>query len=135
MTRYLLDSGIASAYLNRRHGVFERARREVAQGNRIGIGIPVLAELAAGIERSQSRDRNLQSLKSALASLKLWPFDSAMAFAYGRIHAELMRVGRPMQVIDVMIAAIALSLGNCTVVSADSDLSAIPGLTVEDWTK
>jgi hypothetical protein len=27
----------------------------------------------------------------------------------------------------------ALSLGNCTVVSADSDLLAIPRLTVENW--
>jgi tRNA(fMet)-specific endonuclease VapC len=39
-----------------------------------------------------------------------------------------------MQQIDVQIAAVALSLGNCTVVTKDSDLSAIPGLDVEDWT-
>ena len=32
-----------------------------------------------------------------------------------------------------MIAAIAFALGNCTVVSADSDLLAVPGLTVENW--
>jgi tRNA(fMet)-specific endonuclease VapC len=38
-----------------------------------------------------------------------------------------------MQQVDMMIAAIALALGNCTVVSGDSDLMAIPGLTVEDW--
>jgi tRNA(fMet)-specific endonuclease VapC len=33
----------------------------------------------------------------------------------------------------MMIAAIALTLGNCTVVSNDSDLLAVPGLTVENW--
>ena len=38
-----------------------------------------------------------------------------------------------MQVIDIMLAAIALSLGNCIVVSTDSDLLAIPGLSVENW--
>jgi tRNA(fMet)-specific endonuclease VapC len=32
-----------------------------------------------------------------------------------------------------MIAAIAFTLGNCTVVTKDSDFSAIPGLTVENW--
>jgi tRNA(fMet)-specific endonuclease VapC len=31
-----------------------------------------------------------------------------------------------------MIAAVARSLGNCTVVSHDSDLSAVPGLSVEN---
>jgi tRNA(fMet)-specific endonuclease VapC len=38
-----------------------------------------------------------------------------------------------MQQIDIMIAAIAISLGNCTVVTADTDLSAVPGLPVENW--
>jgi len=38
-----------------------------------------------------------------------------------------------MQPIDIMIAAVALTLGNCTVVTTDSDLSAVPGLAVENW--
>lgn len=38
-----------------------------------------------------------------------------------------------MQVIDIMVAAVALSLGNTTVVTTDSDLSAVPGLPVENW--
>ncbi len=38
-----------------------------------------------------------------------------------------------MQVIDIQIAAIAWCLGNCTVVSKDGDLSAVPGLSVENW--
>jgi predicted nucleic acid-binding protein len=32
------------------------------------------------------------------------------------------------------IAAIALNLGNCTVVTTDADLSAVPGLAIERWT-
>jgi tRNA(fMet)-specific endonuclease VapC len=38
-----------------------------------------------------------------------------------------------MQQIDIMIAAIAQSLGNCTIVTDDTDLSAVPGLRVENW--
>ena len=72
-------------------------------------------------------------LKTALASLRVWPFDSIAAFEYGRIYAELARLGRPIGVVDMMIAAIAMTLGNCTVVSSDSDLLAVPGLSVEDW--
>jgi tRNA(fMet)-specific endonuclease VapC len=109
------------------------ARVEVAKGNRIGIGIPVLAELAYGIELSASRERNVRILLSTLPAWKVWPFDEKAAFEYGRIAAELRRLGRPMQQVDMMIAAIALSLGNCTAVSADSDLAAVPGLAVENW--
>lgn len=133
MMRFLFDSGIASDYVNQRHGVYERARAEVAKGNPIGIAIPVLAELVAGIEHSASRDRNLKKLKTSLPTLKLWPFDTAAAFAYGRIYAELARLGRPIGVVDMMIAAIAKTIGNCTVVSTDSDFSAVPDLTVENW--
>jgi len=45
----------------------------------------------------------------------------------------LERTGRPMQQVDIQVAAIALALGRCTVVTTDRDLSAIPGLKVEDW--
>jgi tRNA(fMet)-specific endonuclease VapC len=88
-----------------------------------------------GIELSASRDKNLQRLHRDLPTLTIWPFDSAAAAEYGRLAAELRRLGRPMQQIDIQIAAIAFSLGNCTVVSSDSDLAAVPGLTVENWTK
>src|ERR1051326_152412 len=105
--RYLLDTGIASDYINRRHGVFERARAEVTNGNPIGIGLPVLAELVAGVEKSASQEPNMKSLKSALASLRLWPFDPTAAFEYGRIYAELARIGKPIGVVDMMTEAIA----------------------------
>jgi tRNA(fMet)-specific endonuclease VapC len=133
MRRFLLDTGIASDYINRRRGVQDRAKEEVSRGNRIGIGMPVLAELLFGIELSVTRDENLKRFHRALPTLTVWPFDEEAAAAYGRIAAQLRRSGRAMQVADIQIAAIALSLGNTTVVSADSDLAAVPGLTVENW--
>lgn len=133
MTRFLLDSNNAGDYIDRRRGVFDRARAEVARGHVVGLGMPVLAELVAGIEHSKSRDRNMKNLKTALPALKLWPFDSAAAFEYGVIYAELTRLGRPIGVLDMMIAAIARALGKCTVVSEDSDFQAVAGLRVENW--
>jgi tRNA(fMet)-specific endonuclease VapC len=135
MKRFLLDTGIASDFINHRHGVRERAVDEVRRGNRLGIGTPVLAELLFGIEASATRDENLRRLYRALPALKAWVFDESAAEAYGRIAAELRRLGRRMQVPDMMIAAIALSLGKTTVVSKDSDLWAVPGLDVENWAK
>src|SRR5215211_4690443 len=133
MTRFLLDTGMAGDFIDRRRGVYDRACEAVRLGNRVGIGMPVLAELAYGIEWSASRERNTQKLRAALPAWRVWPFDNKAAFEYGRIAAELRRIGRPMQVADMMIAAIAFTLGRCTVVSADSDLAAVPGLTVENW--
>ncbi len=95
--------------------------------------MPVLAELHFGIELSASRERNQRKLQAALASLTIWPFTEEAAEEYGRLAAELRRIGRPMQQVDIMIAAIVRTLGDCVVVSKDSDLAAVPRLTVENW--
>ena len=69
-----------------------------------------------------------------MSRLTVWPYTNEAAAEFGRLFAELRRIGRAMQQIDIQIAAVAFSLGTCTVVTADSDLSAVPGLTVENWT-
>jgi tRNA(fMet)-specific endonuclease VapC len=134
MRRYLLDTGIMGDFIDRRRGVPEKVREARQHGSRIGTCMPVVAELFYGVEFSSTRDENLRRLRRALSGIVSWPFDRAAAEEYGRLAAELRRLGRPMQTVDIMVAAIALSLGNCTVVSADSDLVAVPGLTVENWT-
>lgn len=131
--RYLFDTGIAQDYQAGRRGVRERAIVERRHGHRIGICVPVLGELWSGVECSSSRERNLASLRHALSTLLIWPFTTEAAEEYGQIFAELRRAGRPIQQIDMQIGAIARKLPNCVVVSKDSDLSAIPGLTVENW--
>jgi tRNA(fMet)-specific endonuclease VapC len=131
--RFLLDTNAAGHYMNRRRGVRERAAQEVARGNRIGICVPVLGELWFGVERSASRDHNVDLLRRTLGAWTVWPFDEAAAEEYGRLSAVLRGLGRPMQQIDIQVAAVALSLGKTTVVSEDSDLAAVPGLDVENW--
>ncbi len=68
----------------------------------------------------------------ASSCFRLWPLTPGAAREYGRLFAEPRRLGRPMQAIDIQVASIALSLGNCTVVTRDTDLAFVPGLSVED---
>jgi tRNA(fMet)-specific endonuclease VapC len=131
--KLLLDSGILSDFINRRRSVYDRVKEIATQRVRIGTCIPVIAEIVFGIEASKSREQNMQRFQSALPSLVVWPFDYEAAYRYGNIAAELRRIGRPMQVVDIMVGAIALNLGDCTVVTTDSDLLSVPGLSVELW--
>ena len=131
--RYLLDTGIAQEFIGGNAKVVQRVDVARRAGNRIGICTPGLGELWSGVEGSISRDKNLHRLLVALSRLVVWPHTNEAAEQFGRVFAELRRIGRPMQQIDIMVAAIAFALGNCTVVSTDSDLAAIPGLEVENW--
>jgi tRNA(fMet)-specific endonuclease VapC len=96
MTRFILDTGIAGLYLDRKRGVFERAEAEIVKGNRVGIAAPVLAELAFRAEGSPQRERNLFRLRQALDVWKLWLVDTETAFEYGRLAFELKKLGRPI---------------------------------------
>jgi len=117
--RYLLDTGIAQDFQEDRAGVRARADTQRHLGHRIGICVPVLGELWAGVEASGSRDKNLKRLKHALSRLFIWPYENDAAEEYGRIFAELKRAGRPMQQIDMQIGAVARCLPNCIVVSKE----------------
>ena len=97
------------------------------------VRVPVLAEIVAGIEASSSREKNMPPLLGALEALVVWPFDQPAAFKYGQIFAQQRGKGRPMQSIDMMVAAIAFTLGECRVVTTDSDLLAVDGLDAELW--
>jgi tRNA(fMet)-specific endonuclease VapC len=65
--------------------------------------------------------------------LIVWPYSTEAAAEYGRVFTELRRNGRVMQQVDMQVAAIARTLSNCTVVSSDSDLLAVPAIAVENW--
>ena len=131
---YLLDTGIAQDFQDDRRGVRAQAKAVRALGHRVGICMPVLGELWSGVEGSTQREANVTQLRHALKYLAIWPYTAVAAAEYGRIFIELKRAGRPIQQIDMQIGAIARTLPHCVVVSKDADLSAIAGITVENWT-
>ena len=133
MKKYLFDTNAISDSIARRHGIYDRSAEMRRNGAKIGTCYPVIAEMYFGIEKSASKQLNLIEFEIALRSFVIWPFDQKAAKEYGRIAAHLKRVGRPIQQIDMMIAAIALTIPDCTVVTRDTDFLAVPGLTVENW--
>jgi tRNA(fMet)-specific endonuclease VapC len=132
---YLLDTGPAFDFLFRRRNVYERVREARLTGAKVGIGIPTLGEVIGGLEASTSRAESWEVAHRSLGQFVHWPFDEEAAYEYGRIFAELKRIGRIIQQIDMQNAAIVRVKRNCILVTYDNDFSAIAGLTIEDWSK
>ena len=131
MKRYLPDTNAVGDF--HRFGVPRRVRETRARGVIIGTCEPVVAELFFGAENSDTREENLRRLKQGLLRLRCWPLDRRASEEFGRLASTLKRAGRVVGPMDMLIAAIALTLGDCAVVSTDADMLAIPGLTVENW--
>lgn len=133
MKRYIFDTGAFTDLVNRRSPAYDRVRAVLADGHKVGVCPPILGEFYAGLELSDNPTRSHQLLHTTMRLVIIWPYDLAAAAMFGRIFATLRRLGRPMQQVDIQLAAVALTLGRTTVVSRDSDLRAVPGLDVEDW--
>lgn len=131
--RYLLDTNAIGDYVDNRFGVHDKAKAVVAGGGRLGISVPVLAEIVSGLELSETRDQNFLKFDKAMKTLALWPFDEDAAYMFGKIYADLQRRGKIIGKMDIMIAATAFVLAPCTIVTTDSDFQSIPGLLIENW--
>ena len=133
MRRYLLDTGSANVWVDRRGDSRDRAVLAVRDGHMVEICTSVNAELWGGVENSGSRDANIPRLQHALAQLSEWPLTTDAAVEYGRLYARPRRNGRMIGSNDLLIAAIALTLSRCILVTRDSDFDAIPSLRIENW--
>jgi tRNA(fMet)-specific endonuclease VapC len=131
--RLLLDAGPAQDFVQHVDPTYQRVREAVRQGFEAGVCYPTLAELRGGFEGSAAPERNLKALRASFKWLRRWPFTLDAVKAYGEIFVTLRRLGRPIQQIDMQVAAVALAMGRTTVVTYGSDLSAVPGLSVENW--
>jgi tRNA(fMet)-specific endonuclease VapC len=133
--RWMLDTGPAQDFVQHVNPTYDRVREAIRRGLEAGVCYPTLAELRGGFAASAAAARNLKTLQASFKWLCRWPFTLEAVRAYGEVFVELRRIGRPIGKIDMQIAATALSLGQTTVITYDSDLSAVPGLSVENWLK
>lgn len=91
-----------------------------------------LGELAYGADKMRARAATL--LESAiLPDLPVLSFDTAAAWRYGELRAELEREGVLIGDADMRIAAIALSRGLRIVTGNERHFRRVPGLEVENW--
>ncbi|TVR32318.1 MAG: type II toxin-antitoxin system VapC family toxin [Spirochaetaceae bacterium] len=130
---YLLDTSIYSQPLKRYPipSVIERWR-EVGDG-RCRISVFCELEVLQGLEMAASarlRDLYRMVLKDRLSVIA---FASAEAAVYARIQGEAARAGTTRPVIDLCIAATAITHSLTLVTLNTRDFSAIAGLTLESW--
>jgi tRNA(fMet)-specific endonuclease VapC len=127
----LLDTNICIYIINTKPaGVLQRFQ-QYRLGD-IGVCSVVAAELAYGVAKSGS-SRNREALEMFLAPITILPFDEAAVWAYGKLRAELERMGTPIGSLDTMIAAHALSQQSLLVTNNTREFSKVPGLQLDNW--
>jgi tRNA(fMet)-specific endonuclease VapC len=127
----LLDTNICIYIINAKPPAVLARFQQYRLGD-IGLCSVVAAELAFGVAKSGSA-RNRQALEMFLAPLSILPFDAAAVWAYGDLRADLERRGTPIDSLDTMIAAHALSQQALLVTHNTREFAKVPGLQLDDW--
>jgi predicted nucleic acid-binding protein len=131
---YLLDTDTLSNTIKRvPSAALLRRLAAVPREDQFTSAVTV-GELFYGAYRSRQTDEFLRLLEIHVwPRVRVLPFDTDAAFAYGRLRVALERQGTPIGEGDLRIAAIAVSRGLTVVTRNVRHFSRVPGLTVENW--
>ena len=131
MLRYLLDTNIVIYVLKRRP--VEVLSTFNANASRMAISSITLAELFHGAEKSSRVSENLATVEDFCSRLEVLPYGPKAAQHYGAIRAALEKLGQPIGVNDMHIAAQARSEGLVLVTNNMGEFARVPALEVENW--
>ena len=131
MLRYLLDTNIVIYVLKRRP--VEVLSTFNANTSRMAISSVTLAELLHGSEKSSRVSENLAAIEDFCSRLEVLPYGPKAAQHYGAIRAALEKLGQPIGVNDMHIAAHARSEGLVLVTNNMGEFARVPALQAENW--
>ncbi len=131
MLRYLLDTNIVIYVLKRRP--VEVLSTFNANASRMAISSITLAELLHGAEKSSRVSENLAAVEDFCSRLQVLPYGPKAAQHYGAIRAALEKLGQPIGVNDMHIAAHARSEGLVLVTNNMGEFARVPAMEAENW--
>lgn len=131
MLRYLLDTNIVIYVLKRRP--VEVLSTFNANASRMAISSITLAELLHGAEKSSRVSQNLAAVEDFCSRLEVLPYGPKAAQHYGAIRAAVEKLGQPIGVNDMHIAAHARSEGLVLVTNNMGEFARVPALEAENW--
>ena len=125
MSRYCLDT-VAYSHFKRGEprivGMLDRAEW-------VGVPVIVIGELCSGFAKGSRTRKNLDELDEflALPAVEILPVDRLIAELFGELTEGLRRIGKPIPVNDVLVAATCARAG-ATLLTWDAHFQFIPRL-------
>ncbi|MBI3818233.1 MAG: type II toxin-antitoxin system VapC family toxin [Planctomycetes bacterium] len=128
--RYLLDTDTVSYALRGAHGVADRLLEH--KPSDVAISVVTLAELRFGAEKRHARKLH-ELIDAFVRTVRVVPFHEDAAARFGKLAAELSRIGKPIGILDTMIAAQALVLDVELITNNTRHFRLVPGLRIQNW--
>jgi tRNA(fMet)-specific endonuclease VapC len=132
--KYLIDTNICIYIMNKRPaGVIKKFKQ--FQPGEIGISTITVSELQYGAAKSTYREKNEIRLEEFLFPFEILNYDQAAAKVYVDVRFQLEKRGQPIGLLDLFIAAHAISQDLVLITNNDKEFMRIKRLKIENWTK
>ena len=129
--KYMLDTNICIyVQQNKKPNVLKKFKENFSQ---LGISVITYAELLVGVEKSECKEKNAESLEKLVKYLEITPFDVNAAKEYANIRAKLEKSGNRIGDNDMLIAANAKAENAILVTNNVREFERVDGLIVENW--
>jgi len=130
---FLLDTNMASYILSGRSPAARQKMQEVQVYAVVAVSALTQGEILFGLEKKPEALRLRAAVETFLSAVRILPWDTSVAPAYGKLRAGLGTAGKSLSGLDMLIAGHALALG-ATLVSHDGAFQhASHFLQVVDW--
>mgnify|MGYP000046427892 CR=1 FL=1 len=130
--RYLLDTNIC-IYIAKGQPLAVRHRFAQHTLQEMAMSTITVGELWFGAEKSQARERALNTLEQLVRMIQPSALPMAAAQHYGQIRATLQQQGQTIGNNDLWLAAHALAEDWTLVTNNTREFARVPGLRVENW--
>jgi tRNA(fMet)-specific endonuclease VapC len=131
--RYLLDTNTVIYVIKRKPIEVLSVFNE--QAGHMAISAITLSELLHGVEKSERPAANLARVEDFCSRIEVLSYGPKASMHYGSIRAALERVGKPIGVNDLHIAAHARAEGLTLVTNNMREFERVPALLLDNWLK
>ncbi len=131
MLKFLLDTNIA-IYVIKREPLSALQLFNTHAGH-MAISSITLAKLLHGAEKSTAPEQTLAVVEDFCSRLEVLTYGPKAAQHDGSIRASLEKIGKPIGVNDIHIAAHARSEGLTLVTNNLREFERVPALQLENW--
>jgi tRNA(fMet)-specific endonuclease VapC len=99
----------------------------------IMISVVTYGEMVFGARKSTQIERNLATARRAGEIYPMLPVTQSVIETFAGLKADLQMAGAPLDDMDLLIAATALSHNLTLVTNNEKHFSRVPGLSVVNW--
>lgn len=129
--QYLLDTNIVIYVI--KHRPIEVLHAFNQHVSKMAISSITLSELYHGAEKSSRPSANIAVIEDFTSRLSVLSYTDKASQHYGNIRFQLEKLGTPIGINDLHIAAHARSEGMVLVTNNTREFLRVPGLLVENW--